>query len=68
MADAIITPKVNPNKLFMQLKSHLFEVFKSGHWPAGLEENRCSCLEQEPCISCATYDRLVKEFQTIPVG
>jgi hypothetical protein len=81
MADTVITPEVNPNKLFMhftELKADLFDMYKAERWPAELEEDYCanysekegSCLEQdiEPCASCATYDRLAKEFQGLPVG
>jgi hypothetical protein len=61
------------------LKSIAFDLHLSIHKPAGTDLNVCAhydqhqgaCLDQDgviPCPSCATYGRLVEEFQAIPVG
>jgi len=59
-----------------RLKAIAFEVFKREHWPGELSANCAnytdggSCHDQgiEPCTSCATYGRLVEEFEVIGVG
>jgi hypothetical protein len=59
-----------------RLKDLAFEMYKLSNWPAQLGEECASythdgsCVERgiDPCLSCATFDRLVEEFQAIPVG
>ena len=61
-----------------QLKSMAFELYKEENWPAGVDQEVCDnyhkgddiCSHQGTalCESCATYTRLVEEFQAVPVG
>jgi hypothetical protein len=65
--------------LIRQAKSQLFDLYKRDHWPSDIEELVCpngadgGChvkgkTRDEMCPSCATYDRLIAEFNAIPVG
>jgi hypothetical protein len=76
---AVLESAENKEGMIMDsLKGIAFKAYKAEHWPADVNESTCAnYTEENPCcegrgpkvcVPCETYNRLVEEFQALPIG